>query len=83
MKNIDSCYTCKMDYYCYACKMGHNYEALRVSDLRDLVIFHGLWGYSRMRKAKLIRLLRFHDVITRYQKNQNNSIQKNWITKML
>ena len=40
--------------FCDRRKMEIDYNSLRMSDLKNLTIFRGLWGCSRLRKAKLI-----------------------------
>ena len=45
--------------------MEADYNTLRMSELRALTKDLGLWGYSRLKKADLISLLRFHDASTR------------------
>ena len=45
--------------------MEVDYNGLRMSELRALAKDRGLWSYSRLRKADLISLLRFHDASTR------------------
>ena len=51
--------------------MQSNYNALRMSELRALSKDRGLRGYSKLRKADLISLLRSHDASTRTSKEED------------
>ena len=53
----------KVDF-CDRRKMEVDYNSLSMSDLKNLTIFRGLWGCSRLRKSKLINVLKFHDAVT-------------------
>ena len=51
--------------FCDRCKMEVYYKIFSVSDLKALAKDRSLWGYSRLRNADLISLLRSHDASTR------------------
>ena len=61
--------------FCVASKKVEvDYNIFWVSDLRTVAKDRGLWGYSKLRKADLIKLLRFHDVSAR--KSMEEGTQK-------
>ena len=48
---------CESINFCHASKMETNYNSLRMVELRAFAREHGLWGYSRLRKPRLIAFL--------------------------